>query len=311
MAMRRLLVTDGLHEPGLEILSQSGLFELDVRQGVPADELRRILPGYDGALIHVQTKLDCATVDAAAAGSLRYVGCVSVGFDHVDVAACDRGRVTWTTAAGANADSVGDLALAFMLSFARRLPECRDDLRAGRWSRKQLTGFALHEKTLGLLGAGNTGRATALRAKAFGMRVVAYDPKYPPGTSAPGVDAFLSDKAAVLRETDILSVHVPLQADTRYLVARGELGALKRGSFVVNTARGGIVHEEAMREALQSGQIAGYGVDVFETEPLPEGHWARQEPRVVATHHLGGATTSGRQRVARRAAELAIEHFRR
>jgi D-3-phosphoglycerate dehydrogenase len=305
----RLLVTDGLHPSGLSVLQRCERLDLDVRAAVSAEELRSLAGQYDGLVIHVATKVTAAVLEQALP-RLKLVACASVGFDHVDVVAAGRHGVKVMSAAGANADSVGDLAMALMLAMARRLPECRDNLAAGRWDRKALSGFALKEKTLGILGLGHTGRATALRAAAFGMKVVGYDPLYPPGTAIPGVSHMMPNKAEVLREADVLTAHVPLGPETHGLIAQRDLAAMKPGSFVINTSRGGVVREADIQEFLDRGIIAGYGVDVFETEPLPPESWLRHHPRVVAAPHLGGATESARTAVATHIARQTIEFFR-
>ena len=228
----------------------------------------------------------------------------------MDVVYAKERKIHVASAAGANAGSVGDLALSYMLSFARRLPECRDDLRADGWNRKGLTGFALEEKVLGLLGAGNTGRATAKRAAAFGMKVVAYDPLYKPGTVVDGISEFLFSKEDVLHEADIVSCHVPLQDDTLGFLSAKDFQMMKKGSYVLNTSRGGVVVEDDIHMALDSGHIAGYGVDVFTVEPLPAGNWMRSHSKVVGTHHLGGATLAARQAVAKSVAFQALEFFK-
>ncbi len=308
-AKYRVLVTDGLHDAGLKLLRAQGeRIELDLRTSISSEELHRIIADYDALLIHVATKLT-PDLMLRAAPRLKLIACASVGFDHVALDAAQAQGVKVVSAAGANADSVGDLALALILAMARRLPECRESMAAGRWDRKNLTGFALKEKTLGILGLGNTGRATAVRAAAFGMRVIGYDPQYPQGSVVPGVQQICGSKKEVLLNCQVLSVHVPLKSDTSPLISAEDLNVLGEGSYLVNTSRGGVVREADLKPFLEKGSLAGYGVDVFETEPLPADHWLRGHPRVVATLHLGGATESARTSVAVNIAQQVMGFF--
>jgi D-3-phosphoglycerate dehydrogenase len=306
----RLLITDGLYETGLKHLQDSGVFDIDLRNGVSGAELLEIIGEYDGLVIHVQTKLPAALLRAGRP-RLRFVGCASAGFDHVDIDAAKSAGIEVRAATGANAGSVGDLAVGFMLGLLRRFNESGEKLRSGGWDRKALSGQALSERRLGILGVGNTGRATALRAAAFGVPVFGYDPLHKAGTRVDGVVEMLGSREEVLDRVDMVSVHVPFSAETKYLLGEEQLRRLPRGSYVINTARGGIVEEDAMKRCLDDGHIAGYGVDVFETEPLPVEHWARTHRAVLATPHLGGATSAARHGISMRIAQETIDFFSR
>lgn len=304
----RLLLTDGLHEPGLRVLHDSELFSIEQRSSTQRAYLESELKNFDAVIVHVATAIDAALI-ALAQPRLKYIGCASVGYDHIDVTAAKSLGVTVESVEGGNAGSVGDLALALMLSMLRRLPECANSLRNGKWERKNLQGFALSERILGLIGAGNTGQALGVRARACGMRVLAYDPRFSPSNSLEGVDEFVSSQEELLKKVDVVSVHVPRSDDTIGLIKLNELKLLKSGSFLINTSRGKIVDESAVKNCLDEGHLAGYGVDVFDVEPLPVEHWTRNHSRVVATPHMGGATEAARTRVAVEIAKRIVGYF--
>ncbi len=306
----KLLVIDGLHAEALTLLKSSGLFEtIDEKTAVSGGDFVSLAPGYDAVILRIATHVTAKALEAGA-GKLKFVGCASVGFDHVDLQAAQKYNVHIASAAGANAGSVADLALAFLLNFARKLPECRDNLAQAKWDRKSLDGFALSEKVLGILGMGSIGQAFSKRASACDMKVFGYDPLYAPGTKIPGVENMLSSKAELLKICDVLSVHVPREPSTMNIIDVNELKELKPGSYLINTARGGLVNEAAVRTALDHGTLAGYAADVFEQEPLPKDHWIRTHAKVVAAPHMAGSTTEARRAVSEKIVNLLLEFFK-
>lgn len=226
---------------------------------------------------------------------LRVVGRSGVGLDNIDLAAAEERGVRVVYAPGASAISVAELTIALLFALLRSLPEADRSTRAGRWERARFVGAEAHGKTLGVVGFGNIGRAVARRGAALGMRVLYADP-LGPRPSAPEVPAEEAGLTELLERSDIVTVHVPLRDETRGLIGAEAIGRMRRGAFLINTARGGIVDEAALLAALRSGHIAGAGLDVFESEP-PAGSPLLAEPGVIALPHIGASTREAQERV--------------
>jgi D-3-phosphoglycerate dehydrogenase len=249
------------------------------------------------------TKLTADVI--AAAAKLRYIGRAGVGVDNIDLgAASDRGIVVMNTPGG-NTVSTAEHTIALILALARHIPHAHRSVTDGRWERKAFRGTELSGKTMGVIGLGRVGREVARRMRAFDMRILGADPYVDKDTAAE-CGAELVDLEAVLRESDVVSVHVPLTGDTRALIGKEQLDSMRDGAFVINCARGGVVSEDALLGALESGKVAGAAVDVFEKEP-PGDNPLFQHPRCVFTPHLGAATAEAQVRVAVEAAECVAE----
>jgi D-3-phosphoglycerate dehydrogenase len=284
--MGKILVSDPLAEAGVAILRRGA--EVDVRTGLAPDELRRILPGYAALIVRSETKV---TAEVLAAGpALRVVTRAGVGTDNIDVpAATERGIVVLNTP-GPNTIAAAEHTLALTLALLRHVPRADASLRAGRWERKAFVGRELARKTLGVLGLGRIGREVALRARAFGMELLVYDPYVGPA-AAEAVGARAVGLDDLLARADIVTLHLPLLPETAGLLGARELARMKRGAYLVNCARGGLVDEAALAEALASGALAGAALDVFEREP-PTGSPLLGLPNVVVTPHLAASSTS-------------------
>lgn len=260
-------------------------------------ELQQAIGGH-GAVVSLLTAPLTADVLAAAAG-LELIAQVSVGLDNIDLAAARRAGVAVTHTPGVLTDATADLTLALLLATTRRLPEAERFLRSGKWavwSLDLLTGLELRGATLGIVGMGRIGRAVAERAVAFGMDVVFCDPAEVAG---PGTQLAL---AGLLAVSDVVSIHCPLDESTRGLLGRDELFAMKPGSYLINTARGGIVDEDALAEALERGPLIGAGLDVHTHEPRVHPELLERDD-VVLLPHIGSATEATRLRMARLAVE--------
>jgi len=206
------------------------------------------------------------------------------------------------TAPAGNTVSAAELTMALLLALARRVPAADRSMRAGEWDRKSFNGVELYGKTLGLVGAGRIGGEVAVRARAFGMRVMVFDPFLNPDrATALGVETAALDE--ILERADVLSVHVPLTDETHGLIGEAQLAKLKPSAFVLNVARGGVVDEDALLKALQNKRLAGAALDVYSVEPLPADHPFRSLPNVVLTPHLGASTAEAQQNVAIEIAE--------
>ena len=256
--------------------------------------------------------LYCLLTDAVdeellrAAPRLRVVSTMAVGYDHIDVAACTRRGIPVCNTPGVLTESTADLAFALLMAAARRLPEAERTLRQGRWqtwSPLFLAGQDVHGKTLGIIGAGRIGQAVGARARGFGMEVL-----YTARSSKPAFEAACqarrcADLDELLAASDFVSVHAPLTTETRHMIGERQLRRMKPTAILINTARGPLVDEAALRRALHEGWICAAGLDVFEREPLPTDHPLLQLPNVVALPHIGSASVATRTAMATLAAE--------
>ncbi|MFQ5512763.1 MAG: hydroxyacid dehydrogenase, partial [Candidatus Krumholzibacteriia bacterium] len=288
------LLTDNIAEEALEVFSGYPDIEAD-RVGTPAaDELARMLPDYDAIIVRSPTRL---TADLIAAGTrLKFIGRAGVGVDNIDVEEATSRDITVMNSPGGNTVSTAEHTIAMLLALARRIPAADRSLREGRWERGAFKGIELYKKTLGIIGLGRVGREVARRMLAFSMRVVAVDPYVTPEAARElGVERVEMD--GLLRESHFITVHVPLGAETRAIIAGEEIARMRDGVFLVNCARGGVIDEKAVGAALESGKVAGVAFDVFEHEP-PGGNALLSHGASAFTPHLGAATRDAQIRVA-------------
>jgi D-3-phosphoglycerate dehydrogenase / 2-oxoglutarate reductase len=290
----RILVADPIAEDGVERLRAAG--EVDVATGLSREELIERIPGYDALVVRSETRV---TAEVLAAGTrLKVVGRAGVGVDNIDIDAATRHGVLVLNAPTGNTIAAAEHAVALMCALARNVAPADQSLHAGRWERSRFMGMELREKTLGLLGLGKIGFEVA-RAASQGllMRVIAHDPLVTP-ERAEQAQVELVDLDTLIRQSDVLSVHTPLNDTTRGIIGAEQLRAMKRTARVINVARGGIVDEEALAAALRAGEIAGAAVDVFTKEPPPPDHPLLQAPGVLLTPHLGASTHEAQVNVA-------------
>jgi (S)-sulfolactate dehydrogenase len=261
-------------------------------------DLLRLLEDAPGLIVRNRTQVDAELL--AAAPRLRVVGRLGVGLDNIDVAACKARGIEVIPATGANALAVAEYVIASVMVLLRGAYLSSAEVAGGKWPRTQLSeGRETAGRTLGLIGFGGIGQLTAKLAKALGMRVVAYDPLLAadaPAWAESGVARRELDE--LLAEADAVSLHVPLTAQTRGLIGAARIGRMKAEAVLVNTARGGIVDETALAEALRSGKLAGAALDVFEQEPLTAGSPLATAPRLILTPHIGGLTHESNTRVS-------------
>ena len=283
----RVLLADDIAAEGIETLRAADILEVDVRTGISAPELRSIIDGYHALIVRSRTKVSAEILEAA--GSLKVVGRAGVGVDNIDVESATRRGIVVLNAPGGNVISAAEHAIALMLAVVRHIARADASLRRGEWERGRFRGIELHGKTLGLAGAGRIGSEVARRARAFGMRVVAYDP-YLSRERAQQVGMELVTLPDLLETADLVSVHVPLTEETRGLIGVKELAMMKPGAYLINAARGGVVDEAALFTALKEKRLAGAALDVFEKEPVAADHPLLQLDNVVAVPHLGAAT---------------------
>ena len=288
----RVLLADPISDDGLGPLLTDERFSLIQREG---DDLAAQLADVDAVIVRSGTTLTRELIEGAA--RLRVIGRAGVGVDNIDLDAATERGVAVLNAPSGNTTSAAELTFALLLSLARSIPAADRSMRAGEWDRKTFRGMELHGKTLGLVGAGRIGAEVARRARAFGMRVVAYDP-YLSNERADTLGLVVAPLDRVLEEADVLSLHVPLTDATENLIDAAALGRMKEGAYLINAARGGVVDEEALVDAVRSGHLGGVALDVYADEPPTADHPLRGMDGVVLTPHLGAATREAQRNVA-------------
>jgi D-3-phosphoglycerate dehydrogenase len=303
--MARILVVEPVAQPGIDLLAAA--HDTEVRLGLSRDEVLGLLGeggGWDALIVRSQTRVD-ADLLSAAAPRLSVVGVASVGIDRIEVDAATRAGVMIVNAPTGNTIAAAEHTMALMLALLRHVTDADASVRRGEWERGRYTGRELRGKTLGIIGLGKIGKAVARRATGFEMRVIASDP-YLTEEQASEAGAKLVGMAELLHRSDVITVHTPLAPQTRGLIGRAQLEATKPGAFVLNVARGGIVDEHALADALASGQVGGAAVDVYSTEPISADNPLRGAPNVLLTPHLGASTTEAQDRVGVEMAEQVM-----
>jgi D-3-phosphoglycerate dehydrogenase len=307
----RVLVTDKLAEEGLEKLRAEPGIEVVVdtklAQDVPA--LRRALAEADGIVIRSGTQLTAGVLEGQS--RLKAIVRAGVGVDNIDVAAATRHGIVVMNTPGGNTVSTAEHTLTLLLALARNVAKANDSLKAGKWDRNKFTGTQLEGKTLGIIGLGRVGLAVARRAQGFGMLVVGFDPFLAAEKAQElGIES-LKRLDDLWPRCDFLTLHTPMTAETRHIVGAAELARMKPSVRIVNCARGGLIDEAALLEALNSGRVAGAAIDVFDPEPPPAGHPLVNHPEVLVTPHLGASTEEAQVSVAVEAARLLSEFLGR
>lgn len=291
----KVLVTDPLAEQGLERLRTHTGLDVDVRPKLSPEELIRTIPSYHGLIIRSGTKVTKPIV--AAATNLRVIGRAGIGVDNVDVEAATKQGIVVMNTPGGNNVTTAEHTLSLLLALARNIPQANASLKSGHWEREKFTGSEICNKVLGVIGLGNIGAIVAERALGLKMRVLAYDPFVSPETAAKlGVEMASLDE--IYTHADFLTVHTPLTKETRGLINAATFAKMKKGVRIINCARGGIVDENALFEAITNGTVAGAALDVFVEEPPPASLPLLNLDQVICTPHLGAATDEAQINVA-------------
>jgi D-3-phosphoglycerate dehydrogenase / 2-oxoglutarate reductase len=302
-----VLICDPISPKGIEYFKQQpGLKVTVLDKRLPEAELLPIVGEIDAMVVRSETKITRKVMEAAP--KLRVVGRAGVGVDNVDVdAATQRGIVVMNTPSG-NTISTAELTFSMLMALARKIPQANASMKAGEWNRKAFQGTELYGKTLGILGMGRIGGEVAKRAIAFGMRVLAYDPYLNLARAKAMQVELIEQLDDIYGQCDFITVHMPMTDETKGMINAAAFGKMKKGVRVLNCARGGIINEADLVEAVKSGKVAGAGLDVYEVEPPPKEFALRDLPQVVMTPHLGASTEEAQENVGIEVAE-AITDF--
>ena len=292
MSAWKVLLTDGLEENGQAILRASA--EVADKTGISADDLLQIVGEYDALIVRGRTKVTPAVF--AAAKNLKVVGRAGVGVDNIDLKAAREAGVTVVNSPLATSVSVAELTLGLMLSVMRDIPRADASMKAGKWLKKEFEGGELFKKTLGVIGFGRIGVAVADRARAFDMEVLGYDPLIPAEEikKRGGIPVTFDE---LLAKSDVITMHIPLTPESRGMLNAEAFAKMKDGVRIVCAARGGVIDEDALLQALESGKVAAAGLDVFVAEP-PGLTPLVSHPRVICTPHIGAQTVEAQGRAA-------------
>jgi len=291
----KVLVADPISERGVAELQEGGLIDVTVMTGLKEEELLKIIGEFDGLVVRSQTKVNARVIEAAT--KLKVVGRAGVGVDNVDVeAATKHGIVVMNTPAG-NTISTAEQAFSLLMAISRNVAQADASMKAGKWDRKSFEGVELYGKTLAILGMGRIGTEIARRAIAFGMRVYAYDP-YLSASRARSLQVELVERLdEIIPLADYITMHMPLTEETKNMLDAERLAKTKKGVRIINCARGGLIDEKALYDALKSKQVAAAALDVYEVEPPPADFPLRTLPNVVLTPHLGASTVEAQENV--------------
>lgn len=306
--MMNILVTDSLAPQGLEVFEHTPGFKVDVRLGLKPPELKKSIGDYHGWVIRSGTKVTADLIEAAE--KLKVIGRAGVGVENIDVEAASKKGIVVMNTPGGNNVTTAEHTITLMLSLARHIPQAVASLKAGQWKRDKFMGVELCNKTLGVIGLGNVGRIVAERAVGLRMKVIGHDPFVLSENAARlGVD--LVSLEEIFKRSDFITVHVPLTNETRGLINRKAIAKMKKGVRIINCARGGIVDEKDLAEALKEGKVAGAALDVYVDEPPSPDHPLVKMEQVITTPHLGASTDEAQLNVAIAVAEQMVDFLSR
>jgi D-3-phosphoglycerate dehydrogenase len=304
--MIKVLIADDLSEKAIQILKDNDI-SFDVRTGLKQEELKGIIKDYDALIVRSATKVTKDIIEEAE--KLKIIGRAGIGVDNVDVAAAtQKGIIVMNTPQG-NALAAAEHTIGLIFAAARRIAEADRTMKQGKWEKKRLMGVEVYGKTLGVIGIGNIGALVAEKALALGMKVIAYDP-YVSKEYAERKKVELVDFDTLLKESDIITIHVPLTKETRNMINKETFKRMKDGVILVNVARGSIVNENDLLNALNSGKVSYAALDVFESEPPPPDSPLILSDKTVCTPHLGASTLEAQDKVAVDIANQIVEYFK-
>lgn len=300
----KVLISDSLSPRGIEILRKAG-FDVDVKTGMSPEELKACIGAYHGLIIRSATKVTADVLEAAT--NLKVVGRAGSGLDNVDKTAATKKGIVVMNTPGGNTVTTAEHTIALMFALARQIPQATASMKEGKWEKKRFMGVELYHKTLGIIGLGNIGKEVAKRAQGLEMHVIAYDP-YLSDENAREMGIEKVELPELYRRSDFITIHTPITAETRNLINRKTIADMKDGVRIINCARGGIVNEDDLYEALRSGKVAGAALDVFEKEPPGENRLLTLD-NLICTPHLGAATEEAQDNVAIAVAEQVSDYL--
>ncbi len=301
----KILVSDSLSKQGIEVLEKAG-FTVVVKTKLSKDELLKEIKDCDGLIVRSGTKVTADVI--AAAERLKVIGRAGSGLDNVDTQAATRRGIVVMNTPGGNTVTTAEHTLAMILAMTRRIPQATASMKAGKWEKERFMGVELYNKILGIVGVGQIGGYLAKLAQGIGMNVIAYDPYLAEERARKmGVEMVALDE--LFRRSDIISVHTPLTPETRSLIDARAIAKMKPGVMIVNCARGGIVNETDLYEALKSNRVAAAAFDVFDQEPIKPDHPLLTLDTFICTPHIGAATTEAQENVAIGIAEQIVDYF--
>ncbi len=303
--MKKILISDAIDKKCASILEQAG-FEVTYKPGMTPEQLINEIGNYNSLLVRSETKVNSELISKMA--HMEIIGRAGTGVDNINVDAATRRGIIVMNTPGGNTISAAEHTMALMLSMCRSIPQANISIRDAKWERKKFQGTELFGKTLGIIGLGKIGREVGLRSKSFGMKVIGYDPLLSAEAwSKLGIELVNLDKLFSL--SDIISVHVPLSPETKHLISTETLNKCKDGVKIINCARGGIVNENDLLAALDSGKVYAAALDVFEKEPPDFSHKIFNHPKIICTPHLGASTEEAQEKVAIQIAEQISDFF--
>ncbi len=296
-------ICDPIAQEGVEYLKKEG-FEVVDLTGVPKDELPKHIGDLDAIIIRSATKVRKEFIDAAK--NLKVIGRAGVGLDNVDVDYAKSKGIKVLNTPGATSISVAELVIGLILAVMRKIAYADRGMRRGEWPKKKCKGIEMYGKTLGIIGIGRIGREVAKRAKAFGMKIIYYDVFKLDDRTASELGVEYRDLDDLIEEADVITLHVPLLPETKHMINAERIAKMKDGAIVINAARGGVVDEEALYEALKSGKLYGAALDVYEHEPLKESKLFELD-NIVLTPHIGAQAKEGQTRAGIEIAQKVAE----
>jgi D-3-phosphoglycerate dehydrogenase len=302
----KILVSDSLAEQGIEVIKQQGDFEVDVKTKLSPEELIHAIPEYDALIVRSQTKVTEKVVGAGK--KLKVVGRAGVGLDNIDIQAATKHGVVVLNAPGGNTISTAEHTISMMLSLARNIPQACISLKDRKWERKRFMGAEVYGKTLGIIGLGRIGSEVARRANALGMKLLGYDPILS-AERARTIGVEPVDLETVIAKSDFITLHVPLNEQTRTMISAQRIAAMKQDVRIINCARGGLIDEKALYDAIKEKKVAGAALDVFEQEPPLDSPLLKLDS-VIVTPHLGASTEEAQINVACEVADQVVRALR-
>lgn len=291
----KVLVSDAIAEQGVEILKNAG-FEVVQKTGLSPEELVKAIPDFDGIIVRSATKVTKEVIEAG--NNLKVIGRAGIGLDNIDLEKAKEKGIKVINTPTATSISVAELALGMMFCAARRIPQASISTKNSKWEKKKFKGFELYGKKLGIIGIGRIGSETAKRAKILGMDIIAYDPYVKTSDYANIVDI-----DTLLKESDYISLHIPKTKETEHILDKTAFDKMKEGVVIINCARGGVVDENALYDAINDGKVRIACVDVFESEPAKDNKLFNLD-QVIVTPHIGAQTKEGQTRAGTQVAEL-------